>query len=696
MAPVCYAAGTKSSKIRDALSLFTVIIELAIATVLFCELLSGNVLSFNLEGFCGSAMNLKLDGFRGIHILLAAFMWLMTALNNLDYYKRIGDKKQNRFVLFNLLTLGATVGVFLSGSLMTTFIFFEIMSFTSYVWVLHDETKKSMKAAETYLAVSIIGGMVMLMGIFQLYIAVGTLNIDTLPSVCYEFADKGKLYLAAALMLVGFGAKAGMYPLHIWMPNSYPAAPAPASALLSGILSKAGVYGVIVISSKVFFADEKWGVALLILAVITMFWGGILGIFSNDFKKTIACSSMSQIGFILVGVAMITLLGDHAILAVRGTVLHMINHSLIKLVLFMLTGVVFVNLSTYEFSKIKGFGKGKPVFMFSFLAAALGVAGMPLFNGYVSKTLIHESIVEYAAHLAEQGIPSWWVTAIEWVFLVSGGLTVCYMLKIFFVLFVQGERRNSKNYMKPYTAVAVLVPSVLMILIGIIPNITADKIADIAQDIVTSAKPEHAIHYFSLINLKGAAISIVLGLLFYFIIVRKFMMKKIGKGEYKYLDRWPENFELEGMIYRPLFEKILPGLIGAICTVLDKYVFSVGFKLIMLILEGFARLASGLTDFIIELLSKTVYRPLKEKKPHQEHHKVIAYAIGKAADYISDKAARILHKALTPHEPYAEALEHAEEESAVRRKMISASLSYGLLFSGLGLVLVLLYLLLAK
>lgn len=697
MAPVCYFVGVRNGSVRTMLSTATIGAELVMACVLFASLLGGNEHTFLLEGFCGSVLHLKLDGFRGIHILLAAFMWLMTALNNMDYSDRVGDMKQGRFILFNLLTLGATIGVFLSGSLMTTFIFFEIMSFTSYVWVLHDESEKAKKASETYLAVSVIGGMVMLMGLFLLNSAVGTLTIDVLPSVCYNFPDKSKLYLAAALMLVGFGAKAGMYPLHIWMPTSYPAAPAPASALLSGILSKAGVYGVLIICSKIFFSDEKWGTALLILAVITMFWGGILGIFSNDFKKTIACSSMSQIGFILVGAAMITLLGDNGLLAVRGTVLHMINHSLIKLVLFMLTGVVFMNLKNYDFNTVKGFGKGKPVFLVAFLAAALGVGGIPLFNGYVSKTLIHESVVEYAAHLAEHGEPHIWVTVIEWIFLISGGLTVCYMLKIFFALFVHGEKKTSGKYISPVTAAAVLIPSVLMVLIGMIPNITADSIANIAMDIVMPAEHGgHAVNYFSLINLKGGLTSIIFGLLFYFIIVRKFMMKKISKNDYEYIDRWPEHFELEKLVYRPIIEKFLPWLIGIVCSFLDKYVFAIGFKLIMLIIEGFARLASGITDFVIKVLAKTVYRPLKEHKDRPQHHKVIAYGLGKAADYIYDKAMRLLHKTMTPHEPYAESLEHAEEESAVRRKMISASLSYGLLFSGLGLVIVLLYLLLGK
>ena len=160
MGPLCYFAGLKCEKLRTSLSVITIAAELVLAAILMASFLSGNEVVFLAEGFCSAVLHLKLDGFRAVHILLAAFMWTMTALNNLDYSVKVEDKKQGRFTLFNLLTFGATLGVFLSGNLMTTFIFFEIMSFTSYVWVLHDETEKSRKASETYLAVSVIGGIV--------------------------------------------------------------------------------------------------------------------------------------------------------------------------------------------------------------------------------------------------------------------------------------------------------------------------------------------------------------------------------------------------------------------------------------------------------------------------------------------------------------------------------------------------------
>ena len=194
--------------------------------------------------------------------------------------------------------------------------------------------------------------------------------------------------------LVGFGAKAGMFPLHIWLPKAHPVAPAPASALLSGILTKSGVFGIIGISCWLFDGVPGWGNLLLIPAVITMFLGAVLAVFSVDLKRTLACSSMSQIGFILTGVSMCVLLGEHGSIAACGAVLHILNHSLIKLTLFVAAGVVYFNVHSLDLNDVRGFGKDKPLLKLAFLSGACSIAGIPGFGGYISKTLLHEGIVE--------------------------------------------------------------------------------------------------------------------------------------------------------------------------------------------------------------------------------------------------------------------------------------------------------------
>ena len=227
-AALCWLIGRRSKAARTVFARWVGLSELAMVIAMAVALPGTPALA--LPKLCGLGLSFTLDGFRRVYTVVAAVLWAGTLCFSGEYFAHYHHR--NRYYLFNLLTLGAAMGVFLSADLMTTFVFFEIMSFTSYTWVAHDETKPALRAAETYLGVAVIGGMVALMGLFLLGHELGTLQIHQLTAAA-ERADKTTLYIAAACLLVGFGDKAGMFPLHIWLPKAHPVAPAPASALLS-------------------------------------------------------------------------------------------------------------------------------------------------------------------------------------------------------------------------------------------------------------------------------------------------------------------------------------------------------------------------------------------------------------------------------------------------------------------------------
>lgn len=669
---VSYLIGRKNKTYRDYFAAFVTITEFLIFAYLFVTFKEEK--EFLWEGFCYMGLNLKLDGFRVLYGLIAVLMWMMTTLFSREYFAHY--RNRNRYYLFTLLTLGATVGVFLSADLFTTFIFFEIMSFTSYVWVAHDEKVESLRAAGTYLAVAVIGGLVMLMGLFLLYNEIGTLEMSQLLSLCEEVQDKTMLYIAGGCILFGFGAKAGMYPLHIWLPKAHPVAPAPASALLSGILTKSGVFGILVISSQIFLHDENWGKMILVFGVITMFLGAFLAVFSIDLKRTLALSSMSQIGFILVGVGMQGLLGHHNALAVRGTLLHMVNHSLIKLVLFMIAGVVVMNLHKLDLNSIRGFGRKKPLLQFSFGMGTLGIMGIPLWNGYISKTLLHESIVEYIELLEEQGLHSSVTTykSVEWIFLITGGLTIAYMLKLFIALFVEKNPYNqekmdaSKKYMNKVSTFAIVGSAVILPILGFFPYQTMDKLANLGQEFMHGESPAHAVHYFTFTNLKGAIISLVIGVVVYFVVIRLLLMKKDENGNKMYINAWPEWLDLENLIYRPVMLGLLP-FFGAV----------------------FSRCFECITDGLIKLLGKTVLAPKKEKAP----------IVGTASTYVlgtvADDFVLLLNKTIfrkhPKHADFVKRFAKYQVEMSITGILIRRSLSFSLLMFCIGLILTLCYLL---
>ena len=287
---VSFMLGKKNETWRDYFADFVTISEfvlmLVTAFVFAGKVSGGSALSFVIPQICGLGMTFTLEGFRIIYGIVAALMWMMATILSKEYFAH--HENRNRFYLFLLLTLGATMGVFLSADLFTTFIFFEIMSFTSYVWVAQEENAPSLRAAATYLAVAVLGGLVMLMGLFILYHEFGTVDMASLRTLADGMEDRRVLYSAGVCMLVGFGAKAGAFPLHIWLPKAHPVAPAPASALLSGILTICGVFGILVLTAEVFFHDVTWGGVILTLGVIGMFTGAVLAVFSVNLKRTLA------------------------------------------------------------------------------------------------------------------------------------------------------------------------------------------------------------------------------------------------------------------------------------------------------------------------------------------------------------------------------------------------------------------------
>lgn len=540
----------KRNRKRDITAIIVSILELIFMFyVAFAYPIENEVLGFSF----------KADGFRAIYAIICGFMWTCTLIFSRQYM--LFYDKKDRYYLFNLLTLGATVGVFYSNNLWTTFLFFELMSLTSFVLVVHEETKEAIKAAATYLIIAIISGMILLMGMFLIQGELDTLDFESIYQMCKEGISR-KTYTGGVLLLIGFGAKAGMFPLHIWLPKAHPVAPAPASALLSGILTKTGVFGIIICVTCIFQTVKSFAILLLILAMITMLLGAVLAVFSIDLKRTLACSSMSQIGFILTGLAMMIFLQSENILAFEGSFLHMVNHSLIKLSLFMIAGVVYMNVHRLDLNEIRGFGRKKRLLMVCFAFAALSLMGIPLFGGYISKTLIHESIVEYCHLLSSSSL--FLMKLVEYAFLFAGGLTIAYMLKLFVCIFIEKNNDEEmqrmfdreRRFMSLPTTIVVVLSSFILPLLGCIPQYTSHYLMKLSSSFFKIEEELTFIPYFSLKNMSGAFISIGIGLLVYFLFVRFVLIKKDAKGRQFYVNRWPSWLDMENLIYRPMVFRI--------------------------------------------------------------------------------------------------------------------------------------------
>lgn len=655
--------GKKNDLVRNALTVITCFAALS-ATLYGAFALEDEALSV-------LSMSFSLSGFQGIYAIVTAFMWFCAALLSPQYFK--GHHDLGRYYFFFLFTLGATTGVFLSGDLITTFIFFELMSFTSYTWVVQEKNKDALAAGKTYLTVAVIGGMVCLMGLFMLYGITGTLSVSELPDALSGIEKSSELYVASFCMLVGFGAKAGLFPLHIWLPKAHPVAPAPASALLSGVLTKTGIFGMLIITSRIMAGDEIWGYTLLVLGTITMVLGAVLAVFSTNLKRTLACSSLSQIGFITVGVSMLDLLGEHNALAANGTVLYMLNHSIVKLVLFLTAGAIYMGAHTLDLNRLKGYGRGKPLLAVCFFIGGCSLAGVPGFLGYLSKTLVHESIVEFIPHGGS------FIRLVEWLFLFSGGLTAAYVLKLFITIFVQKPTADTPKGCRtsPLSALALILAALPLPLIGIMPHALAEKISLEMVHFIFGHDFGHAVHYFSFVNLKGVIISLSIGIAVYFLFIRTVLMKGERNSRIHY-NPLEGRFSVEENIYKPLLSFVI-SLFGAVFSVLDKST-EIIIKAGMFVLTVVCRFFSDFTDIIILLLTKSVFRFSGDPAEPEKHR--LSHGFGAFLD-------RHSHHPETSHR--ADTFVRVSETISLTTSRISKSFSFALFMTCLGVCVILLF-----
>ena len=692
---------------RSVLAIVMLVISAVELAVVLCYLLcdwgffgSGFFAAEIYVGVSGLGLHFIYTGFRGVFAVITACAWFVTFLYAKEFMKN--DTRVIRYDFFNLLTLGATMGIFYAADFFTLFFFFEMMSFTSFMWVAHRQTYASQYASGTYLGIAVAGGMAILMGIFIVYANFGTLEFEKLGTISVE--NTVPVLAAAVCMFLGFGAKAGAFPVHVWLPASYTEAPAPATTLLSAVLSKTGIFGLILITCELMppLLWGSWGRLILIAGVITMVLGGIRAVMSGNLKTTIAYSSMSQIGFILVGIGMLALHGEFVeflgqgrmfvtdeelasfYMTRNGVFLHMVNHSIVKLVLFLIAGVVFMNAGSYELNRVRGFGHGKPFLLVTFLLAACGVGGIPLFNGYVSKTLLHESIAEYAKLLGSvqgtmgvQGLSPAFVKAVEYLFLFSGGLTLAYMAKLFVVLFVernedtllQDEYEGKKKYASVLSKAAIALCAVPIPLIGVLPNLVADSLATYGAEVSGGLSPFiEQVYYFSLNNLSGAVISVAVAVVVYLLVVRFLMLRRKNEGYHEIFPAW---LDLEKYVYRDIFYRFFAFLLGIIARILDS-----------------------LVDSIVVFLRKTVYkdRPIPYTLPEGNR---MTHLLGKGMENVYR-----IYCAARKKEYRAKRYEHKLALRSMdlfeNMRIIERSLSFGLFMFCVGLGLTMIYLLLVN
>jgi len=313
--------------------------------------------------------------------LAANFVWVIASFYSIEYMSH--SRKLKRYNVFSMLTLTGMLGVVYTRNLFTLYLFFEMLSVGSYVMVIHEESKEARAAGLKYLFMGIFGGLVLFKAIIAVYVVAGTLDLVELMKLSGELGKHPWMPYIFTGLVLGFGVKAGLFPVHIWLPDAHPVAPAPASALLSGVMIKAGGYGIIRTIYNVvgveFMRDQTVVKVLMVFAFVNIFLGSAMAIREKEIKKMLAYSSISQIGYVILGATLLTPSG------IIGGAIHMLNHALIKGTLFMCAGAFIHQTGLRYLDDLKGISSRMPITMACFSIASLSMIGFPPFNGFVTK-----------------------------------------------------------------------------------------------------------------------------------------------------------------------------------------------------------------------------------------------------------------------------------------------------------------------
>jgi formate hydrogenlyase subunit 3/multisubunit Na+/H+ antiporter MnhD subunit len=356
--------GGKSEKARDILSIAISAISVGSFLAIMAmapAVLGGKVIEFILVSaeIAPVEIGFRVDKLSLTIALMCSLDWMLATIYSLKYMSR--EHARNRYYMFMLLTLGSVLGVLFSKNLFSLFISFELMLLTSYVLVIHDQTPQAMREGDLYLFLGLATGLILFLAIVFTYMQAGTRHFGEGGVLSYQ----GPItYVIFSTFLIGTATKASLFPVHFWLPVAHPIAPSPASAILSGVLVKGGCYLMIRVIYNVFGADVMammgLHVALTILAGFTMLFGSAVAIKQTDLKTMLGYSTISQMGYIFLGMSFLTMSG------MQGAIAHIIHHSMMKSALFMAAGSIIYQTGIREIDKMAGIGKRMPITMLVF------------------------------------------------------------------------------------------------------------------------------------------------------------------------------------------------------------------------------------------------------------------------------------------------------------------------------------------
>lgn len=416
LTPFLLALFGKRPDMRDAISVIASIATfVAVLHLLFAVIDGARPAISIIEVMPGLVLGFEIEPLGMLFATVASGLWIPTSLYSIGYMRGAHEKKQTRFAICFAIAIAAAVGIAFSGNLFTLFIFYEVLTISTYPLVAHKETPEAKKGARTYLAILMTTSILfLLVALIWTWHITGTTEFRA-GGILEGNIDPALVPFLLALFAFGIG-KAALMPFHRWLPAAM-VAPTPVSALLHAVaVVKAGVFTMLKVGTYIFGVGflGKTGAAdwLMWLAAASILIASIVAITKDDLKARLAYSTVSQLSYITLGVALATQMG------VVGGAMHIATHAMGKIALFMCAGAIYVAAHKTKISQLDGLGRKMPITFLCFTIAALSIIGLPPFGGAWSKWYLMIAAAE-TSHLVIIG-----------VLMVSSLLNVAYLLPI--------------------------------------------------------------------------------------------------------------------------------------------------------------------------------------------------------------------------------------------------------------------------
>lgn len=374
--------GNKLKWLPDLMGSLTTLILLGLSLITVRIVATQGILVYSVGSWkLPIGIALVLDGLTVFMLVTVNLMAFLIAIYSINYMERF-TSKWKFYTLFLLMVAGMN-GVVITGDMFNLFVFLEIASVASYALVAFGTERHELEAAFKYTVMSTVGSLFVLLGIVFLYSYTSTLNMADMANILAQKSASNITIMVSVLFIMGFGLKAALVPFHAWLPDAHPSAPAPISAMLSGVLIKSlGVYTLCRVFYNIIGINSSLSLILMVLGTLSMVIGVFLAIGQWDFKRLLAYHSISQIGYVILGIGLGTPLG------MIGGLFHLFNHSVFKSLLFLNSGAVEYATGTRDLQKMGGLMTKMPITGTTSLVASMSIAGIPPFNGFWSKLII--------------------------------------------------------------------------------------------------------------------------------------------------------------------------------------------------------------------------------------------------------------------------------------------------------------------